>query len=145
MFITLPVSPPMNTLPAARPTPRRTTPNMQSLDLQGYSYSDRFSVLRTLTNSLTDSGAWITGRNTISSTITELRLEIQLRSVLELYIALLAAGLDLTRTAHDALTDLLTCHNNLDASSGSNIVNIRLEVNFLEDVTLHSLLMTGLA
>ena len=118
---------------------------MPSLDLQGHSYSDRFSVLQTLTNSLTASGVWITGRNTVSPTITELCLEIQLRSVLELYIALLAAGLELSRLTHDALTDLLTCHNNLDASSGSNIVNIRLEVNFREDITPHSLLMTGLA
>ena len=116
---------------------------MQSLDLQGYSYCDRYIVLQTLTNSLTDSGAWITDRNTVSPTITELRLEIQLRSVLELYIALVATGLELTRTAHDALTDLWTCYNNLDASSGSNVVNVRLEVNFLEDITLHSLLMTG--
>jgi len=133
----------MNTLQAAPLTPQRTTLNMQSLDLQGYSYCDRYSVLLTLTNSLTDSGAWITERNTVSPAITELRLEIQLRSVIELYIALMETGLELTRAAHDALTDLWTCHNNLDASSGSNVINVRLEVNFLEDVTLHSLLMTG--
>jgi hypothetical protein len=116
---------------------------MQSLDLQSYSYSDRYNVLQTLTNSLTNSGAWITDRNTVSSSITELRLEIQLCSVVELYIALMESGLELTRAAHDALTDLWTCHNNLDISSGSNVINVRLEVNFLEDITLHSLLTTG--
>jgi hypothetical protein len=115
---------------------------MQSLDIRGFSYNDRFQIMLSLTNSLTDSGAWITDRNTVSATTTELRFEIQLGCVLDLYTALIATGIELTRTAHMALTDLWTCYNNLNTRV-SEVVAIRLEINFLEDVTLHSLLATS--
>jgi hypothetical protein len=115
---------------------------MQSLDIHGYSYSDRFQVLLTLTDSLTDSGAWITDRSTVSASTTQLRFEIQLYCVLDLYTALIATGLELTRAAHQSMTSLWTCHNNL-ATSFNEVVAVRLEINFLEDVTLHSLLNSG--
>ncbi len=115
---------------------------MQSLDICGFSYNDRFQILLSLTDSLTDSGAWITDRATVSASTTELRFEIQLHCVLDLYAAFIATGLELTRTAHHAMTDLWTCYNNLDANC-SDVINFRLEINFLEDVTLHSLLATG--
>jgi len=115
---------------------------MQSLDIHGYSYSDRFNVLLSLTDSLTDSGAWITDRSTVSATATELRFEIQLGCVLDLYTALIATGLELTRAAHHSMTDLWTCFNNLQGSC-SEVIAVRLEINFLEDVTLHSLLATS--
>jgi hypothetical protein len=115
---------------------------MQSVSLHGYSYNDRFQILMSLTDSLTESGAWITDRNTVSASTTELRFEIRLSSVLDLYTALIATGLELTRATHFAMTDLWTCYNNL-ANRVHEIVSVRLEINFLEDVTLHSLLMTG--
>ena len=115
---------------------------MQALNIHGYSYNDRFQILMSLTDSLTDSGAWITDRSTVSATTTELRFDIKLSAVLDLYTALVATGLELTRAAHFAMTDLWTCYNNLSMRV-SEVISIRLEINFLEDVTLHSLLMTG--
>lgn len=112
---------------------------MQSLDIHGYSYSDRSNIMLSLTDSLTDSGAWITDRNTVSASITELCFEIQLGCVLDLYTALIANGLELTRAGHLAMTDLWTCHNNLETHSG-DIITVRLEISFLEEVTLQSLL-----
>lgn len=115
---------------------------MQSLDLHGYSYQDRFQILLSLTDSLTDSGAWITDRSTVSASVTELRFEIQLGYVLDLYTALISSGLELTKTAHNSMTDLWTCCNNL-STTVSEIVAVRLEISFLEDVTLHALLNSG--
>ncbi|HEY0264338.1 MAG TPA: hypothetical protein VGC07_07425 [Granulicella sp.] len=116
---------------------------MQSLEIHGFSYSDRSNVMLSLTDSLTSSGAWITERSTVSATTTELRFQIQLGCVLDLYTALVAGGgLELTRSAHLAMTDLWTCCNNLDASS-REVIAVRLEINFMEDVTLHALLSTG--
>ncbi len=132
----------MKALSAASTAPRGPTPFMQSLDIHGFSYSDRFQIMLSLTESLTDSGAWITDRNTVSASTTELRFEIQLHCVLDLYTALILTGLELTRTAHHTMTDLWTCYNNLERRC-SDVVAIRLEINFLEDVTLHSLLVTG--
>ena len=120
------------------------TPVSQTLDLQGYSYEERTGVLPTLTSAFTLSGGWVIERKTLSAATMEFRIEIQLRAVLELYSQLVATGLGLTRAAHDTLTGLCTCRHNTGALLEPNqVITLRLEVSFLEDVTLHSLLMTG--
>ena len=57
---------------------------------------------------------------------------------------MIGSGLELTRTTHASLKDLCTCRYNTGRPAASGqIVTMRLELRFLEDVTLHSLLMTG--
>ncbi len=124
----------------------------ETLDLQGYSYLDRQGLLPNLITAFTHCGGWILERKTVSATMIEFRLEIQLRGIVDLYSSLVAAGVELTRKTHALLTDLCTCRHNLSravdpAAAGrypaGQILTIRLELSFLEDVTLHSLLMTG--
>ena len=120
------------------------TNTMQTHDLQGYSYEDRQGLLPTLTSAFTECGGWVLGRKTTSASSTEFRLEIQLHAIVELYSSLMATGVELTRSTHDTLTALCTSRKHIALSrQPSQVVSIRLEVNFLEDVTLHSLLMTG--
>ena len=119
---------------------------MHTFDLQAYSYQDRQGLLPTLTSAFTHSGGWVLERRTTSPTSMEFRLEIQLRGIVELYSALVHAGVELTRTAHATLTDLCTCRKYLAAGAApAQVITLRLELSFLEDVTLHSLLMTGAA
>ena len=118
---------------------------MHTLDLQGYSYQDRTGLLPELTTALTHSGGWVLERRTLSPTTMEFKLEIQLRGIVELYSALIGTGLELTRSTHGTLTDLCTCRQfrKCAAADPAQVVSLRLELSFLEDVTLHSLLMTG--
>ncbi len=117
---------------------------LQTHDLQGYSYEDRQGMLPTLTNAFTHCGGWVLERKTISPTSVEFRIEIQLQGIVELYASLVGAGLELTRGTHDTLTALCTSRKHIARSAHpSRLISIRLELNFLEDVTLHSLLMTG--
>ena len=117
---------------------------MQLLEIQGFSYDERQGLLPTLTSSLANCGGWVLGRKTLSPSMTEIRLEIQLRSIVDLYASIVSSGLELTRAGHLALTDLCTCRKNLATPADmGQVVTIRLEISFLEDVTLHSLLMTG--
>lgn len=120
---------------------------MNTLDLQGYSYQDRLGLLPELTTALNHSGSWVLERRTLSPTTMEFKLEVQLRGIVELYGALIGTGVELTRTTHGVLTDLCTCrkHRNRASADPVQVVSLRLELSFLEDVTLHSLLMTGSA
>jgi hypothetical protein len=115
---------------------------MQSIDIQSFSYEERTAVLPLLTNSFADCGGWVLDRKTLSPTAIEFRLEIQLRSVLDLYAAILSAGIELTRAAHLSLTDLCTCRKHLRIADLGQVIALRIEISFLEDVTLHSLLAT---
>lgn len=117
---------------------------MTSLDIQGFSYEERAGVLPGLLSSLADCGGWVLDRRTLSPSMMELKLEIQLRSILDLYGSIVAAGLELTRSSHLALTDLCTCYHNVNASMDlGQIITLRLEISFLEEITLHSLLQSG--
>jgi hypothetical protein len=117
---------------------------MQPLDIQGFSYEERQGLLPTLTSAFANCGGWVLDRKTLSPHTMEFRLEIQLRSVLDLYASIIGTGLELTRSGHLGLTDLCTCRKNLIAPADlGQVITIRLEISFLEDVTLHSLLLAG--
>jgi hypothetical protein len=118
--------------------------SMQTHDLQGFSYQDRHCLLPVLTSALTQCGGWVLERKTTSASSMEFRIEIQLQCIVELYSSLIAAGVELTRTTHDTLTALCTSRHHIARShTATQVLCIRLELSFLEDVTLHSLLMTG--
>ena len=121
------------------PNPAGTI-KMQSLDILSFSYEERSSVLSLLTASFADCGGWVLDRRTISPATSEFRIEIQLRSALDLYVGIISAGLELTRSAHLALTDLCNCRKHLRSVDLGQIISIRIEISFLEDVPLHSLL-----
>ncbi len=125
--------------PAANPVPFE-----RNFTLQAYSYGERSTLLPSLTAAFTHCGGWVLERKTTSATTTEFRLELQLRGIVDFYAALIAAGVELTSTAHTTLTGLCTCRRH----GGSavflrEVLTLTLEISFLEDVTLHSLLMTG--
>jgi hypothetical protein len=117
---------------------------MQRLDIQGYSYDQRDSILPLLSRTLINCGGWVHDRQSTSATNFEIVLEIELRFILDLYAGLIAAGLELTRSNHLALTDLCTCRKHfLGSSEARQVVTIRIEIAFLQEQTLHTLLMTG--
>jgi hypothetical protein len=125
---------------AAQPTRR----GAQCFDVHGYFYGERSALLPQLTGEFTNCGVWVLERRTLSPAASDFRFELQLGDVVELYGALVALGLEFTRSAHTTLTDLCTCRRYREGSGvRSQVLTLRLEINFLADVTLHSILMTG--
>ena len=135
---------PMNTLAASFSKSRRNIDIMQSLDIQGFTYEERHGLLPELTTAFSNCGGWVLERKTLSPTNMEFRIEIQLLAVLDLYAAIIATGVELTRAGHEALTELCTRRQHLRlAAELGQIVAIRLEISFLDDITIHSLLASG--
>ena len=117
---------------------------MLSLDIQAFTYEDRHDVLPALTAALSNCGGWIVDRRTLSSTQIELRIEIQLRAALDLYAALVAHGVEFTRTGHESFTDLCVRRKHIrHIAELGQVIALRLDLSFLDDVTLHSLLFSG--
>jgi hypothetical protein len=117
---------------------------MHSLDIHGFTYEQRHGLLPTLTTAFSNCGGWMLERKTLSPNHMEFRVEIQLRAVLDLYAAMVATGVELTRTGHESLTELCNRRRHLKlATELGQVLTIRLELNFLDEVTLHSLLASG--
>jgi hypothetical protein len=104
------------------------------IDLRGHSYDDHRSIVAALLETMATCGCWVLDQRALSPTQTELRFEIQLRSVFELYSGLIAAGVELNRDSHLRLAVLCTLrgHNPRNAKR-RRVITIHLELSFLEE------------
>jgi len=110
------------------------TPGPTLLEIATFSYEDRRAIFPAVAEALELCGCWLLDRRQTSLSQVEFHFELQLRSVLDLYAALIAAGLELTRTSHQHLTVLWTLRRHEDCPNGlSGVVTVCLVVNFLED------------
>jgi hypothetical protein len=112
---------------------------MEYIDIQAFTYEQRPGMLDELTVAVCNCGGWIVDRKALSPTAMRFEIEIQLYSVLDLYASILTTGIELSRPAHETLTELCTRrkHRILTASAG-HIVALRLDISFLDEVSIHS-------
>lgn len=114
---------------------------MEALDIQAFTFEDRYGLLQHLPSALARCGAWVTERQTSSIDSIEFQLEIRLRMSLDVYSAIVGSGIELTRAGHDVLTDLCTVRKHTPLSSElGQLVGLRLHVRFLDEISLLSLL-----
>lgn len=101
------------------------------LAIQSYSYEERQELLPELAMALQRCGGWVLDRRVISGTTLELTVEVAMSAAVDLYGAMVQAGLELTRTGHAALTELCQRCKYMRALAGlSQMVTLRLEVSF---------------
>ena len=105
------------------------------LEVRSFTYDDRREILKALGEAMNRSGCWLLERKALSTTQMEYRFEVQLHSAVDLYIALIECGLELTRASHLELTELcmLRKHNQSQCEL-RRVIPVRLEISFLEDV-----------
>ncbi len=121
----------MKSVPAA--VPELLPAELLIVELRGHSYADHRQVVPLLLDAVAACGCWVLEQRATSPTTTELRLEVQLRSVFELYSSLIASGVELTRDSHTRMSGLCTVrdHNPRQAKR-RRIITVRLELSFLE-------------
>jgi hypothetical protein len=116
---------------------------MEPLHIQSFTYEDRHGLLPGLAIAFTNCGGWVLDRKTTSPTKMEFQIEIQLRAILNFYAAILSHGIELTRAGHKVFTELCIRRNHQRTLTDlGQVVALRLEISFLEDTTLHSLLIS---
>jgi hypothetical protein len=119
------------------PPPPQPASGLTSLAIETCSYEDRRVIYPAITEALELCGCWLLDRRPTSLTQVEFSFELQLRSVVDLYASLIAAGLELTRASHADLTFFCTLRKHQDyPNSLAGVVTVQLVVNFLEDAGL---------
>ena len=104
-----------------------------TIDLRGLSYEDHRKIVPSLLEAMKACGCWVVEQRAVSPTLTELSLEIQLRSIFELYSGILSAGVELTRDSHTCMTGLCTVRDhNPRFAKRRRIITVRLALSFLE-------------
>jgi hypothetical protein len=119
--------------PAARST---MVPSVSQLvELQGHTYEDGRTVSAALLETLKRCGCWLEERKNVSSTRMErmdICFEVRLSAADELYSGLVAAGVEFTREAHQAMTWLCTLRRH-EGPRSLRTVCVRMEMSFLEE------------
>jgi len=131
-------------LPRIENPPHQPPADARSLRLQSFTYEGRRVILPALAEVMTHCGCWLLERKVASLTQLDYIFELQQISMLELYSELIGAGLELTRGSHLELTSLcgLLAHKHSPADR-RRIVHVHLELSFLEELDLKSVLSPG--
>ncbi len=107
------------------------------LRLQCLTYDERATILPSIADAVDRAGGWILDRRTIAAHALELRIEVQVRALVDVYAALVSSGVELTREAHLLMTERCVCrHYQSSRLSMSSVLCIQLEVAFLADLPL---------
>jgi hypothetical protein len=109
-------------------------PGPIALEIDTLSYDERRITFAAINEALELCGCWLLDRRPTSFTHVEYRFELQLRSIVDLYAALLAAGLELSRASHEELSMICALRKHeVHPNSLPSVLTIGLRVTFLDD------------
>lgn len=105
----------------------------RDVELRCFSYEERFGVMGAILEALDQCGCWVESREAVSATQVEMLFTARVAGADELYSGLIAAGVEMTRDSHLAMTWLCTRRRHAqERESPFATVRVRLEMNFLE-------------
>ena len=114
-------------------------PAPPAVQVQSCFRGDQEDLLQTLDETFEVCNAWVLERRLASECTLELSFELHVSQSLELYGRLMAAGLQLTRASHIALTGL--CASDLRRTGQlllpTAVVELQLALTFLEDMPVY--------
>jgi hypothetical protein len=114
----------------------RSVPNGSDLYLQAHSFEDSQQMLRMLSLVLVPSGGWLLRHRRPAPGILQVVFEFERTSAMDIYIMLVALGLELTHTSHQVLTGYCQRTADLPRSDTHQVTSCDLEVHeFAEDTS----------
>ena len=99
-----------------------------ALQMRAISRDQPGQVVRTLTGAILGTGGWVLSRSASDSGLVDILFEFERDSCLEMYSVLIAAGLELSKSAHMRFTELCQCARMGSPDRGNEIVSLDLEV-----------------
>jgi hypothetical protein len=98
------------------------------LKLTALSADDPQRVARFLSGVLLSCGGWILTRTTYGNDLAELEFEFARAGCMEVYAALIASGLELSRDSHQQMAEFCHCTRNLFQSKAFEAARIELVI-----------------
>jgi len=103
------------------------------ITLRGFTYQDRPELMADLGVAVDLAGGWILERRTVTATAMQIRMELQATALTEVYAALLASGLELTRDSHRMLAQRCNCVLLMPPRRGNlSLLQLDVEIHFLD-------------
>ncbi len=106
---------------------------MLHIAIHGYSSTDQAELQALLVQLVVDCGGWILEEKPLSLVAYNLRFEVSLSNIVELYGALQQTGIQFTPVAHRALAEMCLCQQHLSEDDDVQFVSIDLHVGTLAE------------
>ena len=99
-----------------------------ALQMKAISREEPGRLVKSLTGAILACGGWVLSRSVSDTGLIDILFEFERNSCLEIYGILIAAGLELSQTAHVHVTELCQCTWLARKDCGNEIVSVDLEV-----------------
>ncbi|MDR3724278.1 MAG: hypothetical protein P4K83_07295 [Terracidiphilus sp.] len=99
-----------------------------ALQMKAISVEEPDRLVRTLTGAILGCGGWVLSRGANDTGTVNLLFEFERQSCVEMYSILVAAGLDLSQSAHIRFTELCQCTCNQSRDCSNEIASVDLEI-----------------
>lgn len=123
-------------------TLRQSTSVPWALEMKAVSQEEPSRLVRTLTGAILGCGGWVLSRGATDSGVVNLLFEFERHACLDIYGVLIAAGVELSQTAHIRLTELCQCTRNHFRDCNAEIASVDLEIHTFPVEALAYLLPT---
>jgi hypothetical protein len=98
------------------------------MKMRALSSEDPNKLAQTLTGAILCCGGWVLGDSACKAGTVSMSIEFERRACLDIYSALIAAGVELSRSGHLKLTELCHCTLSHPQDCATEIANIELEI-----------------
>jgi hypothetical protein len=99
-----------------------------ALEIQAASSVEPSSLVRSLTGAILGCGGWVLTRSTTDTGRVNILFEFERAACVEVYTAVIACGIELSRNGHIRMTDLCHCTRNQLSECGGQIASMELEI-----------------
>jgi hypothetical protein len=99
-----------------------------ALQMRSISREDPERVVRSVTGAILGCGGWVLSRSASDEGLIDILFEFERQSCLEIYSILIAAGVELSQSAHIRFTELCQCTRLVRKDCSEEIVSIDLEI-----------------
>ena len=112
------------------PKRARTQPAIMpwALEIQAVSSVEPSNLVRSLTGAILGCGGWVLTRSTTDTGRVNILFEFERGACLEIYTAVIACGIELSRNGHIRMTELCHCTRHQLSECGGQIASMELEI-----------------
>jgi hypothetical protein len=110
-----------------------------AMQMKAISIEEPSRMVQTLTGAILGCGGWVLSRGANDTGTVSMLFEFERQACVEIYIVLIAVGLELSQSGHIRFTELCQCTRNHLRDCGMEIASVDLEIQtFPVEMTCNS-------
>ena len=99
-----------------------------AMEMKAIALGDPANLVKALTGAVLGCNGWILSRGASDTGTVNMLFEFERRACVDIYSALIGAGLELSKNGHIRLTELCQCTRSNRSDCGTEIASVDLEI-----------------